>query len=1593
MAKELKVADLYSELRLDTKNYAAALTRSKKNLAEFQQDVMATNNKIKRTVTALTSSMEALGSSMEKLTGTKNLKTLNAEMTKTAKNIEKLQKKATQKIVKSGVKVAMKEAQLAAIQAEAAIRQVTKAAGKTSKLSLAGPEGNQSWISAPIEAQKAQKRNVQNQVKDMETIKTAAQSTTKEISKMQGAISTGTQAVQPKQVAEAVKVSQEMKRIVDPDIMRKRLAEMNAKTGYNAYGEEQRAADIRRRQESRELRGQAQGSQEQLLKAERQILTSKGKQLVEERRAIRGGTERKPAGKTTYGMPNWLQDSLEPGKRKPTALMTRPPTEVGPAKVLPRSNQQGTTLPLGLEGERMNRSWLGVSESMRGSMMSAQRLHAMQAKVQKQVDSMRQNWASIKNIVAGIMISQTFYTGLRVMKDWLRDTLEMSRQMEVAQASFTTMLGDAQQAKELLQYVQDFAAGSSFTFESAQDATKQLLAYGFELENIGYLMNVIGDASAAMGDTEAFGRIAKAFGQIQTKGKLATQEMLQLTEAGIPAFEILEEKLGLTKKQLGNIGHEGISSYTALTALSEGIAEKYGGAMAQIAQTTQGLKNNISETTQFIGVEAFKPMTDGWRNQLVKMSSLFTEWLAIVRTSGIGGLFEHVVPTELQDDIRLLIANTVQLAQSIGQLFSAFSPFTQALTEMGLLVANLVLPIITMINREIANFSMMLQSSSASVTLFRGAVAGLSILLAIGLMAKIASTGIATLRIAGAIVLPLLQATKASALFAAAMTTVKAVLAGPLGIPVAIAGITTLVGGLTLAGQAVSNLTANMGATVGAIGDDYLQPVYTEATDTTDMYQQSIRESTMATEDLGDATEKAGKKAKKAADGLLAFDEVFTLPPELDETDTPDAGGGGITLPDMGGPVVGMPIMPDMTQFAKDYTKNFDTAMATGFKPKRWWTAMWEDAKEGFAIGVERLGGVIGSIGAIFTTVYEVLRAGVRTVMKIFGAESASLQDIWGECGAKIKVSWTRVWSDLKGETSKGMSIIKKSTRNDMQGVIETFETALQLLPNITEENMGEAASIFTKQLRYLDEDALTVLRGTSDTMNMLFAGIRVDMSEDEANKIFVKNLKTMKDAGLLDINVLQKDIEKAMKKIKEGIITETDQAQKSANTLMGVMRDNSSQSAETMSKNILKSLGDMNKGTVETLKGMGGQWAQIFDGVTSDSDMESKETKKRVEDNIKKMKEDGTWNLNQLAIDSEKAFIKMAQDADRRTTELAKVVQGGTWDASVFAGVNAKLINENINQALETLPNQSKEHLSQAKQRMVDQLVEAGHLTRAEGDQIVRGLMGELNKTPGQANTVFGIDLKNAINKAVPTVLDAVLSYGKETAAKMISGAVDGLKAFPGKMLESFKSGWGTFTANAGNTVKTWNPLSVWSMTWKMISDFADSLWAGFKSGWNSFTSWVGNTVSSWNPFSGKKFKIDFPKPGDPDFIGPVKSNSRGMAVPQSAYGGISTKTNLRTIASASRTNSNSSYNQEELAVLGNMISGSVSSALAGGMQMQTQMLKGVTQTQSNRSSQQTNMVVFAMDDNNVRTLLRRLRIEAEREQARTFNSLQTIL
>jgi len=183
-----------------------------------------------------------------------------------------------------------------------------------------------------------------------------------------------------------------------------------------------------------------------------------------------------------------------------------------------------------------------------------------------------------------------------------KSAIKLAADWEQAELAFTTMLGSAEKARGFMAELEEFAKKTPFELPGLIDGARRLMAYGFAAEEVLPTLTAIGDAISGMGGGEfEINRLVRALGQIRAKGRLASQEMLQITELGIPAWELLADKIGVSiPEAMKLVERRAISSGDAIDAILTGIAAKFPNMMEKQSKTLTGLWSTLKDTIGMI---------------------------------------------------------------------------------------------------------------------------------------------------------------------------------------------------------------------------------------------------------------------------------------------------------------------------------------------------------------------------------------------------------------------------------------------------------------------------------------------------------------------------------------------------------------------------------------------------------------------------------------------------------------------------------------------------------------------------------------------------------------------------------------------------------------------------------------------------------------------------------------------------------------------------------------------------------------------------------------------------------------------------------
>jgi len=205
----------------------------------------------------------------------------------------------------------------------------------------------------------------------------------------------------------------------------------------------------------------------------------------------------------------------------------------------------------------------------------------------------------------------------------------------------TLMLGDAQAAKALENQLVETAKTTPFSLVEVQDATKQLLAYGFSAGSVVKNIRMLGDVASAL--KIPFSDIAYLYGTLKTQGRAYTRDIQQFTTRGIPILKELAKQFKTTEDVVmkfveeGKVGFKDVEkAFQSMTAeggmffdMMQQQSKTTGGQISMLGDNWEQLKVQIgqSQTGIIAGTVSFLNTLVGALQEYFKISNQVTQGL------------------------------------------------------------------------------------------------------------------------------------------------------------------------------------------------------------------------------------------------------------------------------------------------------------------------------------------------------------------------------------------------------------------------------------------------------------------------------------------------------------------------------------------------------------------------------------------------------------------------------------------------------------------------------------------------------------------------------------------------------------------------------------------------------------------------------------------------------------------------------------------------------------------------------------------------------------------------------------------------------
>jgi tape measure domain-containing protein len=212
--------------------------------------------------------------------------------------------------------------------------------------------------------------------------------------------------------------------------------------------------------------------------------------------------------------------------------------------------------------------------------------------------------------------------------------LRASSQFETMRTSFVGILGDADKAGALVERLAEFTAKTPFQLDQVASSAKKLLAAGFSDATISNQLQLIGDLSAAA--NVPLNDIAAIFAKIKNKGKAMTEEILQMSDRGIPIIAVLAEQFKVTKEQVFELAQTGRISFSLIEGALKKMTREGGfahKAMILQSKTLSGVVSTLRDNLFLLSKQVGDVFLEDVKSLAIKMISLAQATAAWVKNN------------------------------------------------------------------------------------------------------------------------------------------------------------------------------------------------------------------------------------------------------------------------------------------------------------------------------------------------------------------------------------------------------------------------------------------------------------------------------------------------------------------------------------------------------------------------------------------------------------------------------------------------------------------------------------------------------------------------------------------------------------------------------------------------------------------------------------------------------------------------------------------------------------------------------------------------------------------------------------------------
>lgn len=171
---------------------------------------------------------------------------------------------------------------------------------------------------------------------------------------------------------------------------------------------------------------------------------------------------------------------------------------------------------------------------------------------------------------------------------------------ETDKISFATLFGSKETADSYLTNLVGMANSTPFLYDDLTSMSKTLATYGYDADSILPVLQTIGDAGAALGQsTNDMTAVATAIGRMKSSNKTTLEYLNILNDRGIGAVGMLSDAYGVDQGTMYSMISKGeVAGQDAARIILDALSDSFAGSMEAQSKTFSGITSTIEGLQQ-----------------------------------------------------------------------------------------------------------------------------------------------------------------------------------------------------------------------------------------------------------------------------------------------------------------------------------------------------------------------------------------------------------------------------------------------------------------------------------------------------------------------------------------------------------------------------------------------------------------------------------------------------------------------------------------------------------------------------------------------------------------------------------------------------------------------------------------------------------------------------------------------------------------------------------------------------------------------------------------------------------------------------------